>query len=111
MYQHLHPIAYPEHRQAGLVHPRRRHRRAIVIHGSWPTREDDALWIEVLNAIPCRVVWQYLTIDLGLAHPPRYEAAVLRPEVDDDDRLAFGPGCRVRDWQLPRLFLGDLQVR
>ena len=104
--EELHAVADAEHRQPALEHVVRRARRPFFVDARRPAREDERARMEPLDLLLGRVVRDQLAVDVALAHPPRDEHAVLRAEVEDDDRLgplrvamrrgSFGSGSVLR---------------
>ena len=88
VHHRLHTVADAQHGQAAVVHPAGGERRALLVDAGRAAGEDDAPGVEALNVLPGGVVRHYLAEHPAFAHPPRDEAAVLRPEVDYQHRLA-----------------------
>jgi hypothetical protein len=85
----LGPVADAEHRHAQLEDLGRHGRRVRVVAGRRPARQHDA----ARPHLPDPLQRQRVRVDLGvhavLAHPAGDELGVLRPEIEDEDRLAL----------------------
>ncbi len=62
--------------------------------------KDHALRPEAAHKVVADVVRMDLAIDLGLAHPPRDQLRVLRPEIQDEDALVQRGAIRRGSWEL-----------
>ena len=85
----LHAIADAEDGQAQPVHRRVEPGRAREIHGIRASREDKAT--RAAQPFDRDIERQKLAVDFELTHAARDELRVLRPEIEDDDRLTRNP--------------------
>ena len=95
------PVADPEHRDAEVEHPRIQMRRALLVHGRRPARQDDAGGAHLAELGDRDVVRDDLGVDVTLADPPRDQLRVLRPEVDDQDGARMLLRHNVPQWPIP----------
>ncbi len=87
MHQQLHPVADPEHRQAGLEHIAGQRRRALGIDRGRSARKDEALGIQCQHFFSRRVPREEFAVDVRLAHPPGDQLGVLGTKIEDGDGL------------------------
>ena len=92
----LHSVADAQHRNAGAQRLRVDLRRAGLVDARRPAREDEAGRLPALQLVPWRRAWHELAVHARLANATRDELAVLRTEIQDEDRLASLPALRLR---------------
>ncbi len=86
--QELHPVADAQHRQLALQHVSGQLGGIRFVHTAWPAAEDKTARVDGQHLFCRGIVAKELAIDLGLAHAPGDELAVLRPKIEDGQRLA-----------------------
>ena len=88
----LHPVADSEYRDAGIEERDVAPRRALVRDAPGPTGEDHADRPPLANLLDRRGRRPDFRVDRQLAQAARDELRVLRPEVENDDRLMIHEG-------------------
>ena len=86
----LHAVTDAEHRHAQLEQPRVDRRRTGLVDRCRPAREDDPDRVVRGHLDRRHVVGHDLGVDPALAHPPRDQLGVLRPEVDHQHGPVLG---------------------
>ena len=93
----LMPVADAQHGDAQLEQPGVDLRAVGLVHAGRTARQDDARGLPRSEVVGRGVVRDDLGVDVRLADPPGDQLRVLRPEVDDQDRmwLLHGPTVAV----------------
>src|SRR2546430_5807601 len=109
MSDELHAVADAEHWDAGAERLRVDLWRAGLVNARRPAREDEPGRLPALQLVPRRRARDELAVHARLAHATRDELAVLRTEIQHEDRLASSLAFRLRPWMRGRG--GGLQLR
>jgi hypothetical protein len=90
--EELHAVADAENGDTQVEDVGGEGRRTVVIDAAWATRKDDCAWGEGTDAIGGGVPREDFGVDACFADTPHDQARVLRPVVENDDRLAVRVG-------------------
>ena len=89
MGEELHAVADAEDGDAEVEQGRVELRGVRLVHARRPAGEDDALRVELPDAIGREIAADDLTEDVQLPHPPGDELGELRAEVEDEDEFGL----------------------
>ena len=90
--QQLHTVADAQDRQPALEDKGGQPGSIWFVDAVGSTTQDKAAWFEGQYLLGRRVIAEQLAVDVGFAHPPGNELAVLRAKVQDGDSFAGGCG-------------------
>ena len=91
MGQQLHTVADTQHGQAGIQHIIRQGGRALFIYRVWPARQDITLGVQRQDFFRRGIPVKQLAIHLQFAHAARDQLGILRPIIQDNNRIGHGP--------------------
>ncbi len=107
----LHTVADGEDGEAGVEDVGGGEGGAFVVDGGGAAGEDEAAGVKLLDLLPGGVEGDELAVDVTVTDSARDQHAILRAEIEDDDRFRLGRGWWFALAGLLTFALaGDLQV-